>query len=165
MADKEYVPGENRMEAIGSTGDHISFYLLTRKMVDNAKSIPEDVQDVLYYTLAIGHHTGVMDFFEERFSIPVESYRKIVDLMEDEQARRKWLGVFKFGEIEVGKEHLSQVLPAARSALSHIDVFNEVGKKSISLTADEIDELSRLVELLLRVRSETNVYLMVRRTQ
>ena len=40
MADKEYVPGENRMEAIGSTGDYISFYLLTRKMVDNAKSIP-----------------------------------------------------------------------------------------------------------------------------
>ncbi|MDD7369077.1 MAG: formate hydrogenlyase maturation HycH family protein [Berryella intestinalis] len=163
MATADYKAGENRMESIGTSGDHIVFYLLRMKFVDRAEAIPDDAQDVLYYTLSVGHHTGVVDCFERALSVPVESYRKIAALFENAEARRKLEGVFKFGEIEIGKEHIGVLLPAARAALSTIDVYDAPGKTSLPLEVGELDYLVGLVDLLLKVRDETNVYLMVRR--
>ncbi|QKF07403.1 formate hydrogenlyase maturation protein HycH [Berryella wangjianweii] len=165
MGTKPYIVGENRMESIGTVGDKVLFYLLRMKFVDRAESIPDDAQDVLYYTLSVGHHTGVVDCFERVLEVPVDSYRKITELLESDEARRKLEGVLRFGEIEVGKEHVRSLLPAARRALSNIDVYNEPGKTSMPLDRDELPFLMEMIKLFMKVRDETNVYLMVRRGQ
>lgn len=83
--------------------------------------------------------------------------------MENDEAKRKLKGVLTFGEIEINKEHTPFLLPAARLALSTIDVYDEVGKCTMPLDTTELPLLVNLVDLLLKVRNETNVYLMVRR--
>ena len=39
----------------------VVFYRLTAKFVDSAVDIPEEVSNIMYYTLSVGHHTGVAD--------------------------------------------------------------------------------------------------------
>lgn len=163
MKNHDYTPGENRMESVGTQGDRINFYLLRRKFVDSAQSIPDDAKEVLYYTMSVGHHTGVVDCFEKSLSIPVPTYKKICKLMDNDEAKRKLEGVLTFGEIEINKEHTPYLLPAARLALSTIDVYDEVGKYTMPLDTTELPLLVNLVDLLLKVRNETNVYLMLRR--
>ncbi len=53
----------------GHAPDQVVFYELTRKFVETRKRSPGQVCDVLYYTLAVGHHTGVLDCFEPRLSV------------------------------------------------------------------------------------------------
>lgn len=149
--------------AVSPTGSRVEFRKLTRKFVDSASSIPDEAGDVLYYTLAVGHHTGVIDCFEQALSMPVRSYEKIVALMDDEKARLKLTGVLRFGEIEIDKSHAGSLLRAARGALAGLDVFNELGKTSISLDPCEVDQLMGFIDLLLEIRDEPSVYAMVRR--
>lgn len=149
--------------AVSATGSTVEFRKLTRKFVDSASSIPEESTDVLYYTLAVGHHTGVIDCFERALAMPVGAYEKMVALMDDEEARYKLAGVLRFGEIEIDKSHVGLLLPAARAALAGLDVFNEPGKTSIALDPSEVGQLMGFVDLLLAVRDEPSVYAMVRR--
>ena len=55
----------------------VAFYRLSRKIVNNQESIPEDARQVMYYSLAIGHHVGVMDCFSELMAVPAEEYRAL----------------------------------------------------------------------------------------
>ena len=54
---------------LGHTPDQVVFYELTRKFVETEEDVPQEACDVLYYTLAVGHHTGVLDCFEPRLSV------------------------------------------------------------------------------------------------
>lgn len=56
--------------AVRVDGGTVEVRKLTRKFVDSAASIPDESTDVLYYTLAVGHHTGVIDCFERALSMP-----------------------------------------------------------------------------------------------
>lgn len=143
--------------------DVVVFYRLGKKFVDDARSIPEGASDVLYYTLSVGHHTGVIDCFERALSLPLSSYRRIVACVESEEARSKLEGVDRFGEIEIDKSHVPTLLPALRACLANLDVFNEPGKTEIPLDELEVQELMGMVDLLLKVRSEPSLYLTVRR--
>lgn len=136
---------------------------MTKKFVDSAASIPEDVQDVMYYTLSVGHHTGVIDCFESALEVPLANYERIVALVDDETARYKLSGIMRFGEIEIDKTHVPALLPALREVMAHLDSFDGFGRTSISLSRQEVEWLGSMIELLLRVKQETNVYLMVRR--
>ncbi len=51
------------------------FYQLTHKFVNNEKAIPGETRQVIYYSLAIGHHVGVMDCFQSLMEIPLDDYR------------------------------------------------------------------------------------------
>lgn len=51
---------------LGHAPDQVVFYELTRKFVETEEDVPQEACDVLYYTLAVGHHTGVLDCFEPR---------------------------------------------------------------------------------------------------
>lgn len=149
--------------AVRVDGGTVEVRKLTRKFVDSAASIPDEPTDVLYYTLAVGHHTGVIDCFERALSMPADVYGKIVALMDDEEARFKLAGVLRFGEIQIDKSHVGLLLPAARAALSNLDVFDAPGKTAMALQPHEVEPFVELVDLLLDVRDEPSVYLMVRR--
>ena len=59
------------------------FYELTRKFVETEEDVPQEACDVLYYTLAVGHHTGVLDCFEPRLSVPVDVFNSLVDALQE----------------------------------------------------------------------------------
>lgn len=144
-------------------GESVVFYRLGRRFVDNEASIPEDARDVLYYTLSVGHHVGVIDCFERALTMPLASYRTIVGLLESEEARFKLSGVWRFGEIEIDKMNVPCLLPALRACLANLDVFNEPGKTEIPLDGLEVSMLMAFVDAVLKVRDEPGMYLMVRR--
>ncbi len=96
----------------------VVFYQLSTKFVDDARSIPENTQDVLYYTLAVGHHTGVIDCFEEKLRCPLEAFMQAAALLGDEAARYKLEGLVRGGEIQIDKSHLSVLLPSVEQVLN-----------------------------------------------
>ena len=63
---------------LGHAPDQVVFYELTRKFVETEEDVPQEACDVLYYTLAVGHHTGVLDCFEPRLSVPVNVFYSLV---------------------------------------------------------------------------------------
>ncbi|WP_283170725.1 formate hydrogenlyase maturation HycH family protein [Curtanaerobium respiraculi] len=85
----------------------VVFYQLSRKFVDNERSVDPDSTDIVYYTLAVGHHTGVIDCFSARLSCPLAQYRRICALVEDDAARYKLEGILRQGEIQVDQESLA----------------------------------------------------------
>lgn len=93
-------------------GAEVVFYQLTKKFVDTEESVPEGAQDVLYYTLAVGHHTGVIDCFEERFRTPLPAYKQLCAAFPEGDARWKLEGVMRHGEIQIDKSHLAVMVPA-----------------------------------------------------
>lgn len=104
------------------TARDVVFYRLGRKFVDNERSIPEDVQSVLYYTLAIGHHTGVIDCLDPRIGTSREVFGEVLALLGDGEASTKLAGVERFGEIQIDKEHVGVLREAACAALAEAGV-------------------------------------------
>lgn len=68
---------------LGHAPDQVVFYELTRKFVETEEDVPQEACDVLYYTLAVGHHTGVLDCFEPRLSVPVNVFYSLVDALPE----------------------------------------------------------------------------------
>ena len=90
--------------------ERVVFYQLTHKFVNQEQNIPEDARQVVYYSLAIGHHVGVMDCFQRLMEIPLKEYRHWISRLPEGTARRKMEGVLKWGEIEVNQSHASELL-------------------------------------------------------
>ena len=51
----------------------VVFYSLSRKFVQEKKA-PAKAQEVIYYSLAIGHHLGVIDCLEAKLSCPLAGF-------------------------------------------------------------------------------------------
>ncbi len=100
----------------------VVFYQLSRKIVNNQEHIPEDARQVMYYSLAIGHHVGVMDCFSELMAVPVDEYKQALNSLPDGVARYKLEGVLAWDEIEINQSHVDELLPA----LSVINSFQWV---------------------------------------
>ncbi len=47
-------------------GESVVFSQLRRKFVDENDNTPQQAQQVVYYSLAIGHHLGVIDCHRRR---------------------------------------------------------------------------------------------------
>lgn len=71
----------------------IVFWTLRKKFVASSDEMPEHSSQVMYYSLAIGHHVGVIDCLNVAFRCPLTEYEDWLALVEEEQARRKMLGV------------------------------------------------------------------------
>ncbi|WP_165053868.1 MULTISPECIES: formate hydrogenlyase maturation HycH family protein [unclassified Adlercreutzia] len=110
------------------TAREVVFYRLGRKFVDHERSIPEDVRSVLYYTLAIGHHTGVIDCLEPRIGASRAVFAEVLDAFPAGPARDKLAGVERFGEIELGKEHVGELRAAVRVTLARAGMAAPAGE-------------------------------------
>lgn len=100
----------------------VAFYRLTRKVVNNQDAIPEEARQVMYYSLAIGHHVGVMDCLSELMVVPVATYTQSLELLEDGEARRKLQGVLEWNEIEINRSHVDELLPALKALAARPNV-------------------------------------------
>ncbi len=89
----------------------ISFYGLQSKFVNQESDIPADARQVIYYTLAIGHHVGVLDCFTCLFQAPEDDFRAWLARQPEGDGKIKLEGVLRFGEIEINKSHIPVLAP------------------------------------------------------
>jgi hypothetical protein len=130
----------------------IAFYQLGRKVVSNQQGVPEDARQIMYYSLAIGHHVGVMDCFDELLSVPAEAYRQWLSRLPEGEGRRKLEGVLAFDEIEINRDHVGELKSALDAAVP-------------ALSADEKAWTERVVQCLEQIHAEPALYLMVKMCQ
>lgn len=128
----------------------IVFYQLNAKFLERKEDIPETAKQVVYYSLAIGHHIGVFDCFKPQLKCSDEVFDRILSAFpEESEARRKLSGVLKFGEIQVDKTHTRMLQAAIDEALPDAD--------------PEVAEwLTGLGGSLAAIRQEPAIYLMGR---
>lgn len=126
--------------------ERVVFYQLTHKFVNQEQDIPEEARQVVYYSLAIGHHVGVMDCFQSLVEVPLEEYRRWVSQLPEGTGRRKLEGLLKFGEIEINHTHAGELLRTLDG----------------SATATQAGWLGSLSQCLQNMLAEPALYLMVR---
>ncbi|WKZ50458.1 MAG: formate hydrogenlyase maturation protein HycH [Anaerolineales bacterium] len=124
----------------------IIIYQLRTKFVNQREDVPEDAKQVVYYTLAVGHHVGVMDLFSSRLEIPLEEFSAWVQSQPEGPARTKLEGALRWGEIEVNQSHVGMLLPLLEAA-----------------PAEGPGWTREFVECLNAVKQESAMYLMVRK--
>jgi hydrogenase-4 component J len=127
----------------------IAFYRLSRKIVNNQENIPEDARQVMYYSLAIGHHIGVMDCFSELMVVPAEKYQDCLDRLPDGAGRRKLEGALKWHEIEINRSHVDELLPALKFLLT-------------TLSGSDSQWVQTMIRCLQEMVREPALYLMVK---
>ncbi|WP_299999520.1 formate hydrogenlyase maturation HycH family protein [uncultured Cedecea sp.] len=132
----------------------VIFYSLSRKFVDEKsaqKHSSQKAQEVVYYSLAIGHHLGVIDCLKSRLECPLDAYNDWINtLPEKSDAHRKLAGVQRFGEINIDSSHTHLLALALRDA-------------RCGMTAEQQDWSDTLIALLTQIEYDPAMYLMVRR--
>lgn len=156
----KYAHASDESKVIGPAermGEHrVVFYQLSRKFVDDAKSIPDDAKDVLYYTLAVGHNTGIIDCFDEVLSCSYQMYSQIVDMLPQGDARYKLAGILRSGEIQVDKTHISTLDPAMH------DLLDELNASQDPALGPERDWVASFVDKIDVIKRDPAVYLLGR---
>ncbi len=152
----------------------VVFFRLGKKFVDNERSIPEDVRSVLYYTLAIGHHTGVIDCLDPRIATSRGTFSRVLAALPEGQAREKLAGVERFGEIQIDKEHVPALREAALGVLARANDGGDAAFEGASPQEEGVSRecvrtedvrawLEEFVRLIEEVACEPQVYAVGRR--
>ncbi|WP_232012616.1 formate hydrogenlyase maturation HycH family protein [Vibrio aphrogenes] len=132
--------------------NQVDFYRLSRKFIED-KEVPPEAQHIMYYSLGIGHHLGVVDCLKSEMNCSGEEYLTWISaLPTDSEAHRKMYGYFLFGEITIMPEHIN-MLALAFDAIE----ANTQTEKSQQLTQG-------LIAILTAIYNEPNMYLMIRST-
>lgn len=132
-------------------GESVVFSQLRRKFVDENDNTPQQAQQVVYYSLAIGHHLGVIDCLETALTCPWEAYLAWIATLEaGSEARRKMEGVPRYGEIVIESSHVMLLAKAFDLAQARQNAQQQAWSKAL---------LSMLHDIYL----ESAIYLMVRR--
>jgi hydrogenase-4 component J len=122
------------------TGD-IVFYRLNAKILERAEDVPEDAKQVMYYSLAIGHHVGVFDCFKPVLRCGGDFYQRLVTALPEGEARRKLDGINRFGEITIDRSHTVLLGKAIEQASSRLDpdLAAWFAELSVSLAAIQVE--------------------------
>ena len=124
----------------------IVVYQLRSKFVNRREDIPEDARQVVYYTLAVGHHVGVMDCFSSQMAIPLDQYTDWLQSLPESPARTKLEGAIRWSEIEVNVSHVEMLSP----------FFEAAQANGPSWTRD-------FIQCLNNIKQEPALYLMLRK--
>ncbi|ROP59027.1 formate hydrogenlyase maturation protein HycH [Enterobacter sp. BIGb0383] len=133
--------------------DKVVFYALNSKFVDEKSArqrSTQKVQEVIYYSLAIGHHLGVIDCLKSRLECPLEGYQRWISCLQSGEARRKLAGVARFGEITIDSSHTHLLALALRAAREQMNDEQQMWSDG-------------LIALLQQIENDPAMYLMVRR--
>ncbi len=129
--------------------DEIVFYSLNAKVLERAEHVPANSKQVVYYSLAIGHHIGVFDCFKPMLRCSWALYHGLIAQLPPGEARRKLEGLDRFGEITVDRTH-TRLLGSA---------FAGVRDRLDTETAEWVD---RFNGALAAIEAEPAIYLMGR---
>lgn len=136
------------MNDTGLNGARVIFYALSQKFLDSKERVPEQAQQVMYYSLAIGHHVGVIDCLKPVLRCPLDGYQAWIAQLPAGEAQRKMAGLLKFGEITLDSTHTALLKPAF-AALGNGDRFAPWS--------------ATLLDYLTAIERESALYLMVKR--
>lgn len=128
----------------------VVFSQLSRKFIDENDATPDQAQQVVYYSLAIGHHLGVIDCLEAALSCHGTRIWHGSPPLRPERARRKMEGVPKYGEIVIDSSHVAMLANAFDKAQSAQTPQQQAWSKT-------------LLSMLHDIHQESAIYLMVRR--
>ncbi|AHJ76866.1 formate hydrogenlyase maturation HycH family protein [Kosakonia sacchari] len=132
-------------------GESVVFSQLRRKFIDENDATPAQAQQVVYYSLAIGHHLGVIDCLETALSCPWEDYLAWIATLEvGSEARRKMEGVPRYGEIVIDSTHVMLLA-------------NAFDRAQVRQNAQQLAWSKALLSMLHDIHQESAIYLMVRR--
>jgi hydrogenase-4 component J len=131
--------------------EKVIFYALNQKFMDSDDDVPQDAasRQVMYYSLAIGHHVGVIDCLRAVIDCPFDAYREWIAQLPEGEARRKMEGIFKFGEITIDQTHI-HMLGAA---------FDKLRAQVTGMAAEWTE---KLMQALASIEMEPAMYLMVK---
>ncbi len=128
----------------------VVFWSLRQKFLDSDDDMPAQAQQVMYYSLAIGHHVGVIDCLNAEMSCPLPQYQTWVERFPEGEAQRKMRGLLTFGEITIDSTHTSllanALAPLARSQPAPFDEWS-----------------AKLLNLLAEIEKEPAIYLIVKK--
>jgi hydrogenase-4 component J len=130
--------------------EQVVFYQLSHKFVDDQAVIPENARQVIYYSLAIGHHLGVLDCLTKIGAVPLEAFTCWLRRLPEGPARNKWEGVLKWGEIEINQSHIDSLIPTITTLLPDTELSGAYW-------------INELIQCLKNIKQEPALYLMVRR--
>ena len=132
----------------------VIFYSLSQKFLERdeqpAAADASAPRQVIYQTLGLGHHIGVIDCFKRVLECPLDAFDAWLGHLPEGEARRKLEGVARFGEIMIDSTHthlLACALDGAR------DAFDDT----------EREWAKTLIGLLAAIDAEPAMYLMVKR--
>jgi hypothetical protein len=129
----------------------VVFYQLSRKFVHREQDVPAPSKQLIHYTLAIGHHIGVIDCFAAKLKMPFSGYAEWIAHLPEGEARRKLGGLLRFGEIEISAPHAPLLQQAFHAALAQ-------------MSAAEVEWTASLNTMLQSIAAEPALYLMVRQS-
>ena len=150
------------------TATDVVFYMLGKKFVEDKGDIPEDAKDVIYYTLAMGHNTGVVDCFEPKLALSRANFDNFLNALPEGDGKTKLKGIEKFGEIQISKEEVREVRDSV-SALCVSNVEFETPRvadndRYADIRAVEPYEFkAALLEVLKKIEATPQVYCLARR--
>ncbi|MDE2183706.1 MAG: formate hydrogenlyase maturation protein HycH [Alphaproteobacteria bacterium] len=87
----------------------VVFYQLSSKFLQKGQAPPPDATQVLYYSLGVGHHVGVIDTFKPFLTCDYDRYLDAVALLPEGEAKRKLEGLRRFGEIAIDASHTASL--------------------------------------------------------
>lgn len=133
--------------------EQVFFYRLSRKFVDEQFNIPEEAKAVMYYSLAIGHHLGVVDCLKAEFICSRADYQQWINKLSDgSEAKRKMAGFLQFGEVTIYREHCHMLACA----------FTALANSGAPLTTQEQQWTTAFMALLRALYHDPHMYLMLR---
>ena len=138
------------MSAMEASSERVVFYQLTRKFVDRSRAASADSKQLLHYTLAIGHHIGVVDCLAGKLDVPIAGYRAWVSALPNGDGRRKLEGVLRYGEIEITAAHTRPLRQA-------------FGARTAVMSEAEAGWTASVDSMLQAIDEERAIYLIVRR--
>ncbi len=93
--------------------EKVVFSQLSRKFMMRTMPRPPRRSRWSIYSLAIGHHLGVIDCLEAALTCPWDEYLAWIATLEaGSEARRKMEGVPKYGEIVIDNNHVPMLANA-----------------------------------------------------
>lgn len=97
----------------------VRVYRLSARFVDE-RDAPPEIEQLKLYTLALGHHIGVVDCLSPVLSVPAEDFFQMVCRLPDGPARKKLDGLATWGEIEIRRGHARVLLAAMSGAAEEV---------------------------------------------
>ena len=129
---------------------NVVFYRLNTRFLDQGDKPPPISEQIVYYSLAVGHHVGVIDTLIPVITWPYAAYLDWVGGLPEGEARRKLDGVRRFGEIMIDASHTVLLRTALQPLLSEHDQPEDSFPRQLD-------------EHLEAIQRELAIYIMVRR--
>ncbi len=106
-------------------------------------------KQIVYYSLALGHHLGVVDCLSSLFRVPYRDFESWVRKLPEGAGRRKLQGVCLWGEIEIHQSHVG-------------DLTEALQKGQPQMEAQELRWTDWLLQSLRNISQEPALYLIVK---